>query len=178
MTVPMLAALIAVGIAMPLMIAYNIRLKGTVLIGNATVSAILAMAFLFSGALFGAIDKMVTPALLTFAFTLVREFIKDMADWEGDQQAGAITFPVKYGLGSSSKVAIGMMLVLTVLLVVPFAIGIYSSKYLVTALLGIGIPLAYIISLLVQSPSTNNCQTAARVLKVCVFAGLLAVYLG
>jgi geranylgeranylglycerol-phosphate geranylgeranyltransferase len=178
MTVPMLAALIAIGIAMPLMIAYNIRLKGTILIGNATVSAILAMTFLFSGALFGALDKMITPALITFTFTLVREFIKDMADREGDQQAGSITFPVKYGLGSSAKVAVWMMLVLTVLLVVPFAIGIYSSKYLITALLGIGIPLAYIISLFVQTPSAYNCQTAARVLKVCVFVGLLAVYLG
>ncbi len=178
MTAPKLSTFIAVGIAMPLMIAYNIRLKGTLLIGNAIVSAILGMAFLFSGALFGAVNRMITPALLTFAFTLVREFIKDMADLEGDRQAGTITFPVKYGLGSSAKVAIGMMLVLTVLLFVPFAIGIYSSNYLITAMLGIGIPLAYIISLLVKSPSTNNCQTSARVLKVCVFVGLLAVYLG
>ncbi len=178
MTVSMLASLIAVGIAMPLIIAYNIRLKGTLLIGNATVSLILAMAFLFSGALFGAIDKMITPACLTFAFTLVREFIKDMADLEGDRQTGTITFPVKYGLESSAKVVIGMILVLAAVLVLPFAIGIYSSQYLITALFGIGIPLTYIIILLMRSPSTNNCQTSARVLKVCIFVGLLAVYLG
>ena len=61
---------------------------------------------------------------------------------------------------------------------VPFAIGIYSSKYLITAPLGIGIPLAYIISLLVKSPSSNNCHTASQIMKFSVFLGLLAVYLG
>jgi|LUMJ01.1.fsa_nt_gb geranylgeranylglycerol-phosphate geranylgeranyltransferase len=177
-TLPRTASLIALGVALPLMVAYNLWLKGTVLIGNATVSAILAMAFLFSGALFGAIDQMIPPVLLTFAFTLVREFIKDMADREGDLKAGAVTFPVKHGLEASAKVAIGMILLLAVSLVTPFATGIYSARYLVTALLGIGIPLAYIISLLVKSPSSNNCQTAAQLLKLCVFVGLLAVYLG
>ncbi|MEE2876533.1 MAG: geranylgeranylglycerol-phosphate geranylgeranyltransferase [Candidatus Neomarinimicrobiota bacterium] len=177
-SLPNTATLIAIGIALPLLIAYNLWLKGTILIGNVVVSAILAMSFLFSGALFGAIDRMIPPAFLTFAFTLVREFIKDMADGDGDQQAGVITFPVKYGLETSAKVAAGLICMLTVSIILPFAIGIYSTEYLITALLGIGIPLAYIISLLVKSPSSSNCQTAAKLLKVCTFVGLLAVYLG
>ena len=78
----------------------------------------------------------------------------------------------------SARIAIFLTVLLMALLVAPYIMNIYSEKYLVAALLGIGIPLSYIISLLVKSPSSNNCQTASQIMKASVFLGLLAVYLG
>lgn len=178
LSLPKPALIISVGIAMPLMLIYNFWLKGTVLIGNVVVSVIIAMTFLFSGALFSKPALMITPALLAFAFTLTREFIKDIADEKGDRKVGLKTLPVKLGTIVSSKIAIGMISLLLVSIVIPFCLGLYSKEYLITAMLGIGIPLAYIISLLVKSPTSNNCHKASQLLKACVFIGLLAVYLG
>ena len=170
--------IIAAVVALPLMVVYSLWLKGSVLIGNIIVAAILGLAFLFVGALFSELNRMITPSLLAFGFTVVREFIKDMADAEGDRAAGLTTFPVKFGLETSARVAIVITTLFMALLAVPYLMNIYSEKYLVAAILGIGIPLAYIISLLVKSPSSNNCHTASQILKLSVFLGLLAIYVG
>lgn len=172
------AFIIAAVVALPLMVVYSLWLKGTILIGNMIVAVIIGLSFVFAGALFGELDRMIMPSLLAFGFTMVREFIKDMADADGDRAAGFITFPVKFGIEKSARIAIFLTVLLMALLVAPYFMNIYSEKYLVAAFLGIGIPLSYIISLLVKSPSSNNCHTASQILKASVFLGLLAVYLG
>ena len=79
------AFIISAGIATPVMIAYNIWLKGTPLLGNIVVSTILGLAFIFSGACFNQMLGMTIPALLAFGFSVTREFVKDIADIEGDK---------------------------------------------------------------------------------------------
>ena len=85
---PFYAMLTAVGIAMPLIIIYSLRLKGTPLLGNITVAVILGLTFVFCGLAFNKLGPMVIPAILAFGLTLVRELIKDIADVEGDNSAG------------------------------------------------------------------------------------------
>ena len=172
------AMIISVGIALPLIIAYNCWLKGTILFGNLAVSLIIAITFLFSGSLFNELEKMVLPALLAFSFTFVREFIKDMADEQGDREMGLNTLPVKLGLLTSAKIAISMIIVLLFVITLPYLMGFYNKNYLFISLIGIGIPLAYIISLLIKMPSSNNCIKASRLLKVCTLIGLIAIYIG
>ena len=172
------AMIISVGIALPLIIAYNCWLKGTILFGNLAVSLIIAITFLFSGSLFNELEKMVLPALLAFCFTFVREFIKDMADEQGDREMGLNTLPVKLGLLTSAKIAISMIIVLLFVITLPYLMGFYNKNYLFISLIGIGIPLAYIISLLIKMPSSNNCIKASRLLKVCTLIGLIAIYIG
>ena len=175
---PKPALIISVGIALPLILAYNLRLKGTILFGNLAVSLIIAITFLFSGSLFNALEKMILPAFLAFSFTFVREFIKDMADEQGDREMGLNTLPVKLGLIASAKVAIGMISLLLFVIILPYVMGFYNKNYLFISLIGIGIPLAYIISLLIKMPSSNNCIKASRLLKVCTLIGLIAIYIG
>ncbi len=175
---PKPALIISVGIALPLILAYNLRLKGTILFGNLAVSLIIAITFLFSGSLFNALEQMILPAFLAFSFTFVREFIKDMADEQGDREMGLNTLPVKLGLIASAKVAIGMISLLLFVIILPYVMGFYNKNYLFISLIGIGIPLAYIISLLIKMPSPNNCIKASRLLKVCTLIGLIAIYIG
>ena len=170
--------IISVGIALPLILAYYCWLKGTILFGNLAVSFIIAITFLFSGSLFNELEKMVLPALLAFSFTFVREFIKDMADEQGDREMGLNTLPVKLGLITSAKIAIGMIVLLLFVITLPYLMGFYNKNYLFISLIGIGIPLAYIISLLIKMPSSNNCIKASRLLKVCTLIGLIAIYIG
>ena len=91
---------------------------------------------------------------------------------------GLNTLPVKLGLIASAKVAIGMISLLLFVIILPYVMGFYNKNYLFISLIGIGIPLAYIISLLIKMPSPNNCIKASRLLKVCTLIGLIAIYIG
>ena len=165
-------------ISTPLMMLYSIRLKGTPLIGNLVVAAILGLAFLFAGTSFGNPQGLVVPALLAFGFTFLREIVKDIADVDGDRAAHLNTFPVKFGVQLSVRLVLGLCLLSGLGFLIPFLMGIYGDAYLIILILGIEIPLLFIVSSLVKSPSIKTCKTSSKILKVCILSGLLAVYLG
>ncbi|NOZ03055.1 MAG: UbiA family prenyltransferase [FCB group bacterium] len=175
---PPLARLLALGIALPLMIVYSWKLKGLPLIGNVVVSFILGLTFVFSGAAFAEVRPLVVPALLAFGLTLVRELVKDIADYEGDRKAGLRTFPLVAGL----KQAIILSIVLTFMIgfgaIVPYWLQYYGQGYLLVLILGVEIPLLYIVYKFVRFPDDATAKTAARILKLSTIAGVVAVYLG
>lgn len=172
------AFIIATLIAVPLMIAYSLWLKGWPLVGNVVISLILGLTFIFAGAAFGNFWGLLVPALLAFGFTFLRELVKDIADLEGDLSAGMHTFPVVAGM----KNAVTLVMILTIIIgggvLVPYWVGLYGIKYLIILIFGIEFPLVYVLLTLVKSPTITNCKRISQVLKACIFAGLLAVYLG
>ncbi|MDP6456954.1 MAG: geranylgeranylglycerol-phosphate geranylgeranyltransferase [Candidatus Marinimicrobia bacterium] len=165
-------------ISAPLMIIYSIWLKGRPLIGNLVVAAILGLAFLFAGTSFGNPQGLVVPALLAFGFNFLREIVKDIADVEGDRAAHLNTFPVKFGVQPSVRLVLGLCLLMGSGFLIPFFMDIYGYAYLIILILGIEIPLLFIVSSLVKSPSIKTCKTSSQILKVCILSGLFAVYLG
>lgn len=172
------AFIIATVVAMPLMVSYSLWLKGLPLVGNIAVAFILGLAFIFAGAAFGDLWSMLTAALLAFGFTLIRELLKDVADIEGDKKENLKTFPVRFGIRASIRLTVVFILLLCLGALIPYWIGIYGKLYLLVLALGIEIPLGFVVFFLVRFPSTKTCKTSARVLKVCIFAGLLAVWVG
>ena len=108
--------------------------------------------------------------------TLNEEQVKAIADLPSKEEligqaAGLIN-------SITAKIAIGMIVLLLLVITLPYLIGFYNKNYLFISLIGIGIPLAYIISLLIKMPSSNNCIKASRLLKVCTLIGLIAIYIG
>ncbi len=172
------AFIIASLIAVPLMITYSLWLKGWPLIGNVVISLILGLTFIFAGTAFGNLWGLIVPALLAFGFTFLRELVKDIADLEGDLTAGLHTFPVVAGM----KNAVTLVMILTIFIgvgvLVPYWMDLYGMKYLIILIFGIEFPLFYVLLTLVKSPTITNCKRISQVLKACIFAGLLAVYLG
>jgi hypothetical protein len=59
----------------------------------------------------------------------------------------------------------------------PYLTGHYGEYYLITLTFGVEIPLLYVLAYLKHNPSPLGCAHVARILKIDVFAGLLAVYL-
>ena len=169
--------IIATFITTPLLVSYSLWFKGRILVGNVVVSFTLGLVFIFSGAALGNIWGMVVPAWLAFGFTLLREFVKDMADIEGDRSVNLNTFPIKFGLEKSVYLAITFIILLSIGTLLPFWLNIYGKFYLITLVLGIEIPLLYIILLLMNKPSIRTFSRISQILKACIFAGLLAVYL-
>ena len=93
-------------IAMPLMVVYNVHLKGKPLVGNIAVSFVIGLSFLFCGAAHQNYGPMWLPAILSFGLTFLRELVKDVADLKGDLSTGLATFPILIGIYKSRQLII------------------------------------------------------------------------
>lgn len=174
---PTAAFRIAVYLALPLMVLYTPMFKGLPLAGNLVVAAVLGLTFLFAGAAFGQLSLMWPPAGLAFGFNLVREVVKDVEDMEGDRAQGVATFPVRYGAGAGVKLSLLLTILLMMGCLVPYITAVYGRYYLFTVVIGVELPLLYVVFYLVNNQTPAGCKWVAKVLKADIFAGLLAVYL-
>lgn len=174
---PPAARTIAVFIALPAMVLYTPLFKGLPLVGNLIVAAILGLAFLFAGAAFGHLALMWPPAGLAFGFTVVREVVKDVEDVAGDAKVGVGTFAVRWGVSAGIKLTLILTLFLMFGCLLPYILAVYGTTYLVAVIIGVELPLLYTFNYLDKHPNPAGAGWVAKVLKVDIFAGLLAIYL-
>ena len=172
---PFYARLTAVGVAMPLIIIYSMRLKGTPLLGNISVAMILGLTFVFCGLSFNKLDPMIMPAILAFGLTLVRELIKDIADVEGDNSAGLKTLPLVIGKNKAIIVAMIKAVLIGLVLLIPYYLNIYGNYYLILLVIGVEIPLAIVVVLFMKSPSISTARQSEKLLKFSTIIGLTAI---
>ena len=170
--------LLSIGVSLPLIIAYNVKLKNYPLIGNIIVSLILAMSFIYAGLVFEKTEPLIIPALLAFGLTLIREIVKDLADIKGDKSAGLMTFPIVYG----KKKTIILCTILSVFLgigsFIPFLTGYYNTFYGISLILMVEIPLAVVVISLLNKPDILAAKRGSKLLKFCTLGGLLSIYIG
>ena len=172
---PFYAMLTAVGIAMPLIIIYSMRLKGTPLLGNVAVAIILGLTFVFCGLAFNKPGPMIMPAILAFGLTLVRELIKDIADVEGDNSVGLKTLPLVIGKNKAITVAIIKAVLIGLVSLIPYYLNIYGNYYLILLVIGVEIPLAIVVVLFMKSPSISTAKQSEKLLKFSTIIGLTAI---
>lgn len=171
------APAVALAVALPLLVLYTPLFKRIPLAGNVVVALVLGLAFLFSGAAFGNLGLMWPPFGLAAGFTLLRELVKDIEDLEGDLAGGVLTFPVKFGTSASIKLAQILTLALMMTVLLPYILGVYGATYLVALIVGVELPLLYSFNYITKHPDPGGCKWIAKVLKIDIFFGLLAVYL-
>lgn len=169
---------IVLGIALLFLITYSLFFKMRAFVGNLIVSLILGMAFLFGAIVFGDILKGLVPFFLAFAFTLIREMVKDMQDVEGDRALGVNTLPMKYGINTSKHLVTIFTFLLMIGAIFPYILNVYGKFYLITVIFTVEIPLLYVIFSIQRDTSATNCSLISSVLKADIFFGLLAIYLG
>ena len=172
---PFYARLMAVVIAMPLIIIYSMRLKGTPLLGNIAVAMILGLTFVFCGLAFNKLGPMIVPAILAFGLTLVRELIKDIADVEGDNSVGLKTLPLVIGKNKAITVAIIKAVLIGLVSLIPYYLNIYGNYYLILLVIGVEIPLAIVVVLFMKSPSISTAKQSEKLLKFSTIIGLTAI---
>ena len=172
---PFYARLTAVVIAMPLIIIYSMRLKGTPLLGNIAVAMILGLTFVFCGLAFNKLGPMIMPAILAFGLTLVRELIKDIADVEGDNSVGLKTLPLVIGKNKAITVAIIKAVLIGLVSLIPYYLNIYGNYYLILLVIGVEIPLAIVVVLFMKSPSISTAKQSEKLLKFSTIIGLTAI---
>ena len=85
-----------------LMFLYAYKLKKSCLVGNLSIAFLTGLCFVFAGVVLGAVFLSILLGFYAFLMTMAREIVKDMEDVEGDSMEGANTFPIKFGMKSSS----------------------------------------------------------------------------
>lgn len=172
------AKAIGIFIAMPIMVLYTTYLKKLPLIGNLAVAFIIGLSFIFCGAAFNSFSPMIIPMILCFLLSFLRELIKDIADIEGDKVLGLKTFPVYYGMEKSKNFVLTTCFISGLVFIVPYIIGIYNEWYLFFLIVGVEIPLGFIVFLMVKNPGITSAKKASKLLKFSTFIGLIAIYTG
>ena len=170
--------LLSIGVSLPLIIAYNVKLKNYPLIGNIIVSLILAMSFIYAGLVFKKTEPLIIPALLAFGLTLIREIVKDLADIKGDKSAGLMTFPIVYGKKKTIILCTILSLFLGIGSFIPFLTGYYNTFYGISLILMVEIPLAVVVISLLNKPGILTAKRCSKLLKFCTLGGLLSIYIG
>ena len=170
--------LLSIGVSLPLIIAYNVKLKNYPLIGNIIVSLILAMSFIYAGLVFKKTEPLIIPALLAFGLTLIREIVKDLADIKGDKSAGLMTFPIIYGERKTVILCTILSLFLGIGSFIPFLTGYYNTFYGISLILMVEIPLAVVVISLLNKPAILTAKRGSKLLKFCTLGGLFSIYIG
>ena len=165
-------------LATPILIMYSVWLKRLPLIGNITVSFMLGLTFVYVGSAFEAIASTWIMAALAFGFTLIRELVKDLEDMTGDQRSGARTLPIVWGDLATRNFIVLLTAIFIILDLLPGLYGTYNDTYLWIVALGINLPLLVSMFVLWKFPGKKNYRRIQLFLKLNIFVGLAALYLG
>ena len=110
--------------------------------------------------------------------TLIREIIKDIADYNGDNSARHNTYPIKYGINSAVKIVAVFSFIVCLFALLPYFDNTYNFWYLIILVIGVEIPLIIVIFLLVKNPAISSAIIGSKILKFSTIMGLIAIYLG
>ncbi|MBN1785863.1 MAG: geranylgeranylglycerol-phosphate geranylgeranyltransferase [Candidatus Methanofastidiosa archaeon] len=157
---------------------YAKTLKNSGFPGNLTIAALTGMAIVYAGISVSSIENVFYIATFAFLINLGREIIKDVEDYEGDNALGARTLPIKYGMKRAISIATIPLLVMFLVTPIPYLTGLYNIYYMTIIIIGIDIPMLYLISKLLAEPTVRNAERTKSILKVMIIIGIVGLYLG
>ncbi|MFP3346206.1 MAG: UbiA family prenyltransferase [Sulfolobaceae archaeon] len=169
---PALVALITV----ILLFEYAVSLKKRGLIGNLIVALTSALSAFYGGLAYFTGNWLYfvsIPTLYIFFFTLSREFIKGIEDYEGDKANNVRTLAVRLGMSKAWKVSKAILVGLIITSPLPYWLG-FNIIYLILILI-LDFLLIYVILL---KETIENSSKARGVLKVYAIGTMIAFILG
>jgi 4-hydroxybenzoate polyprenyltransferase len=117
-------------------------------------------------------------ALFAFMLTWMREIVKDMEDYKGDDAEGCITMPIQWGLLKSSRFVQGLGLIVLVVLggttSMLWLIGNIISAIFV--LLAVVIPLSLWIINLTKAATSEHYHSASTRIKWIMVFGVASLF--
>ncbi|MCK0125704.1 geranylgeranylglycerol-phosphate geranylgeranyltransferase [Gelidibacter sp. F2691] len=175
-----------------LLYIYASYLKPILVVGNITVSVLVAMSIVIVGVFelipvitaenqatqFTFFKIVLDYALFAFLMTLAREIIKDLEDVDGDYKTGMNTLPIAIGRARATKVAFAITL-----------IPLFGSIYYVTTylfkyelfigyfLMFISAPLIYTTFKTFIAKSKKDYSHISNMLKLVMLFGMLSLLL-
>ncbi len=160
------------------LVSYSAYFKRTAVWGNAVVSFMTALAFVYGALAAGQWKDGLIPATFAFLFHFGREIIKDLDDVAGDAAMSARTLPIRYGARAAYlwvTVIYGLLILMTF---VPYAAKMYGKMYLAVVVVGVDTVLIAVLIALWRQKDALNLRRINAILKLDMLIGLLAISLG
>ncbi len=123
-----ITALVVVLLAEAFLGLYEFRTKKMGFPGNAMISILVGLIFVFGGIAVDVVNKMLILFVMATLANLSREIIKDIQDVEGDVDRK--TLPKSIGVKGASAVAVVSVLVAVSFSYLPYYFGIFHLYYL------------------------------------------------
>ena len=161
-----------------LLFLYSAKLKRTVLWGNLSVSLVTALAFIYGGIAVNRLSYAIIPAVFSFVYHMGREIIKDAEDIEGDKADKILTYPIKYGKTQALKLATLIYVLLIAITIVPYILNIFGLYYLLIVTGIVDLVVIVVLFSMWKNYETKNLSRLSVILKLNMFAGLIAIYCG
>ncbi len=156
--------------------SYSNQLKRMALIGNLSVAFLTGLSIYVIAFFFDPGNIMIIAySLFAFAFTLIREIIKDMEDLKGDATFGCKTLPVVYGIRKTKNVIYflsAFFLVLLCWLAFHF-IGVEMMFFS----LGLVAPIGFLIYKLAKADKTIEFNYLSNYCKFVMLIGICSMIL-
>lgn len=153
---------------------YSNQLKRMPFIGNFVVALLTGLSIYIVEILFQSGNILVIAyALFAFAFTLIREIIKDMEDLRGDATFGCRTLPVVYGLRKTKNLIYILSLAfLTGLCLLAY---VFVGEEMTLFCLLLIIPLGFLAYRLSIADTIRDFNYLSNYCKVIMFLGILSM---
>jgi geranylgeranylglycerol-phosphate geranylgeranyltransferase len=161
-----------------LLYIYSWKLKCTILWGNATVGAVVALCFIFGGLAAGNIMPIIPLAVTVFFALTGREILKTMADYPGDREHNCRTIAVAWGRDIARILFIVHLALSAILMIAAYFIAGYNPVYLYIILFVIYPLFAYIAISSKSSATGAVLEHNSTLMKYGFFIWFLAVALG
>ncbi|MFH2036042.1 MAG: UbiA family prenyltransferase, partial [Candidatus Zixiibacteriota bacterium] len=120
----------------------------------------------------------IIPAVFAFLFHLGREWVKDMADLDGDKSAGYRTLPMILSRRAMLAIITILYSILISTTLIPIYLEWYNTKFFITAVFLVDIPLIIAIIYSWFSKDNNRLKILGSILKLLMAIGLAAFIMG
>lgn len=142
---------------------YSVRLKNTVLWGNACVALLVAAVPPFGALLVGTMPAAVWIAAgICFAYILAQEALFTLEDEAADRAAGLRTTATVLGVEAAARLVRGLLAVFFVVALAPWALGLAPALYPVVLAAVSLAPAVVLIAWLRSPPDRMRVARAAR----------------
>ncbi|WP_374688555.1 geranylgeranylglycerol-phosphate geranylgeranyltransferase [Promineifilum sp.] len=172
------AAFVIAVLSNALLYLYSIRLKSTVLLGNATVALISAMSAVFGGVAAGNYRPSLWLGAVIFVGILGREVLKTLADYEGDLAHDVRTIATVWGPRAARIVFFLLLGMTAIVMLAPYLFDFFRPVYAYIVALGV-FPVAYYVIVRVHRERTGpQLERLSQLLKYDFLIWFAAVLLG
>ncbi len=161
-----------------LLFLYSWRFKRLPLVGNATVSLVSGLAFVYGGVAVGRFGASLVPAAFAFLFHFGREVLKDIEDISGDRANAARTFPICCGVNAARILISSVFVLLIGVTALPYFLNIYNKFYFTLVVTGVDAYLLYVIWAIWKSTEPHHLHKLSTGLKLDMLVGLLSIWIG
>ncbi len=161
-----------------LLYVYSLKLKSTVLMGNATVAFMSAMSAIFGGVAAGRVAPTLLLAVIIAVTIMGREVLKTLADYEGDLRHRCRTVATVWGRRKARVVFFLLVAATLLVMLTPYKFDVYRPVY--AYIVGFGVyPVVLYIALRVTKERTGpQLERLSQLMKYDFMVWFLAVLLG